>query len=501
MNKIIDIHSHMFNLKYLPLAGILVRYSKGKIPTRIAKGIEWLMLKGIDKALQKEQINLIENFDLTEYEIPLSEFLDKKFEYKNDSIINFTEEELIEAFFTFTNVNDLLFGKLGDAISEFENSHQEFINSGTISLSEFKKTPSDKKIVFIRYRIKVFKKMLKWILKQYSVIKNHIKWFIFMRNNEEDIYTSIKEDEINVSLFVHHMMDVDHFFNKSSDNLIFKSRYNFERQQLPYMQSLNSNHEKLIGFVAFNPARDNYQEIIKDAINNKGFKGVKFYPPMGYRAFEDKKYSNQINWLLSYCQAKGIPIMTHCNNAGFESYPEKSGINSNPKFWGEALKIYPNLFLCLGHAGGSEGWFSKIQTTDRLIENEISSSDICDDSNIQEQNWNKSYAAFVFKLCVKYDNVYCDFSYIDDMINSKGQFDNEKEKILRQRLLNLLQSEKSFKKKIMYGSDWHMLFREGKNKVYLKSYINFFSNGLLKKYSEDFFYNNALKYLSLSNIN
>jgi len=491
----------MFNLKYLPLAGILVRYSKGKISKRIAKGIEWVLLKGIDKSLQKEQINLIKGFDLTEYEIPLSEFLNEKFDYENDSIIGLTEEELIGALYSLTNVNDLLFGKLADAISDFENPQQEFINSETISLSEFEKMPSDKKIVFIRYRIKVFKKMLRWILKQYSIIKNHIKWFIFMRNNEEDIYSGIKEDEKNVTLFVHHMMDVDHFFNKKTDNLIFKSRYDFELQQLPYMQSLNSNHDKLIGFVAFNPARSNYQEIIKDAINNKGFKGVKFYPPMGYKAFDDENYSDQIDWLFSYCEAERIPIMTHCNNAGFESYPKKSGIYSNPKYWEQALENYPKLFLCLGHGGGSEGWFSDVQNTDKLIANEISRDDIYDDSNLQKKNWNNSYAALVFKLCVKYNNVYCDFSYIDDMINSKGQFDNEKKKILRQRLLNLLQSEKSFEMKIMYGSDWHMLFREGKNKVYLKSYINFFSNDQLKEYSEGFFYNNAIKYLSLSNIN
>lgn len=505
MTKIIDIHSHMFNLKYLPVAGILRRYSRNIISHRIATGLEWMLLLGIDKQFQAEQDKKIASGKLEEFNTPLSEFLDADpFDYSIEDIIKFKPKDTIKAMLTMVRVSDLLVGPLKDAIDEYEMvNSDEPLEDQFRNMNNFSNLSSDDKRLFIGLRIRVLKRMLNWVVKKFKEIRDYLKWFAFMRNSEEEIYRYInKIDAPGVEYYLHLMMDVDHYFNKKG-KLRYKSRFNFETEQIPKMQALTSDHKKLIAFVAFSPARDKSLETVKDAIENKGFKGVKFYPPLGYKAYSDKnpKYRSRIKQLFQYCSDQKIPVFTHCNNKGFEAHPKiKSGYNANPKFWEMALMEHPNLILCLGHAGGSEGWFSENLDSDYTNASDIQAKDISDKSSIQEKNWNKSYAALVYKLCVTYDNVYCDTSYLDDMIKSNGHFNSRLKENYRIRLLKLFQEGEGFNKKIMYGSDWHMLFQEGKNKVYLKLYKEFFldeRNGLLA-YSEDYFYKNALNYLKLN---
>jgi len=500
MEKIIDIHSHMFNLKYLPVAGIIRRYSNNKIPHKIATGIEWLLLKGIDESISIKHQKMIENIDLIKFNVPV-----KKVEINNyliEEIIDYDPDDTVNAMVSLADNTDLLIGELSDAIDEFEKRYSDVLNiNRSINLDSISNMNSEEMVESIEIRAQSLKRMLSWIVEKFKELANYMKWFLFMRNSEEDIYNHISViDENGVEKYVFLMMDVDHFFNEE-DSLKYKSRYDYENDQISKMQHLISNHDSLIGFVAFNPERNNYMEIIEDAIDFKGFKGVKFYPPMGYNAGCDEKYEKQIDTLLEYCSKNKIPLFTHCNNKGFEAYPKNnSGYMSNPKYWEKALEKYNDLILCLGHGGGSEGWFCKNSDRDKIKAAEISSYTTKDSSIEQSENWNNSYAALVFKLCVEYDNVYCDTSYLDDMINSDGSFEEELKENFNKRLLKLFNSEPRFRKKIMYGSDWHMLFKEGKNKVYLNLYKDFFNDTDLKIYKEDFFYNNAIDYLRLNEI-
>lgn len=502
MRKIIDIHSHMFNIKYLPVAGILRRYSNNKISHLVAKGVEWLILKGVDESYSNNhkkniKLNGLENFDSSVNDILKLE----NRTYNIDDVIDFNIDDTIDAMIGMASTPDLEVKELSDAIDEFEkmnpDNSNEIINIRTQKISAMS---SIQKSEFLFYRARIFRRMLNWVVRTFKKIKDHIKWFIFMRNSEEVIYKHItKVDEKGVEKYLHLMMDVDYFFNDNGSKR-YKSNYDFETEQIPNMQKLNSKHNNLIGFVAFNPSRDNCMEIVKSAIENKGFKGVKFYPPLGYRACKNhnEKYETRIDTLLQYCVVNEIPLFTHCNNKGFEANPDSnSGYDANPKYWEKVLEKYENLILCLGHGGGTEGWFAENRETDKVIANEINSADTVDDSKKQKENWNHSYAALVFKLCVKYDNVYCDASYLDDMINSKGNFVKIPKNNFKKRLVELFNSEPVFSQKIMYGSDWHMLFREGKNKVYLKLYKDFFSENELIGYSKDFFYNNAVRFLKL----
>jgi hypothetical protein len=55
-----------------------------------------------------------------------------------------------------------------------------------------------------------------------------------------------------------------------------------------------------------------------------------------------------------------------------------------------------------------------------------------------------------------------------------------------------------FGNKIMYGSDWHMIEKEGKHREYLDIFNGLFSDPDLKPWQRAFFCRNAIAYLQLS---
>ena len=263
---IIDIHCHMFNLKYLPIAGILVRYSHGWIPNLVARGVEWLLLRNTGESFSADNENFsdIKKYSNDTYNIKLTDYLKKEqFEYKVREIFSFEPENSIDAIENMVYVGDLMEGEFSKALMEFEKLDNPDNENG-ILIEHFSEDDE------IKYRAGLLRRMLRKIIDVLEMGLNYIRWFIFMTNSENDIYTHItKKDAKEASVFLHMMMDVDHFFNKNKNNLKYESYFDYETQ-VSNMQKLNSQHGNLIGFVAFNPARKGSLEIVKKAIKEKG---------------------------------------------------------------------------------------------------------------------------------------------------------------------------------------------------------------------------------------
>ena len=338
----------------------------------------------------------------------------------------------------------------------------------------------------------LFERLIEWICTKVKQMANYFKWFRFMQNSEEDILRYLMTKDGNgVTLYIHHMMDVDNYFNDPGAPHRYSSYFD-HIEQISNMASLNQKYDgSIYAFAAFDPSREDGLEIIRDAIEVKGFRGIKFYPPMGYRPFDDPDYGNRIDRLYQYCIANDVPIFAHCNKEGFEAQPAThSGHNSNPMYWYQVLKMYPTLRLCLAHAGGGEGWFAEPSATDQVHHGEI--TDLPPDAGEKQENWNSSYAKIVYKLCLSFINVYCDVAYLDEL-SHVSKYSN-----IRLRLQKLFAAEPGFSKKIIYGSDWHMLFQEGINQTYMSNYMELFDEiGFTEQNREDFFWNNALDYLKL----
>ncbi len=121
IQKVIDMHCHLFNLNYLPVAGILRRYGGQYISPLIARGIEWLLLKNTAESfpVQTEQLEL--NLHEDDYNTSLDQYLGKaQFAFGINDVFEFKVNDSISAIVSMTRVGDVLSGPLSDALNDYQ---------------------------------------------------------------------------------------------------------------------------------------------------------------------------------------------------------------------------------------------------------------------------------------------------------------------------------------------------------------------------------------------
>ena len=121
-----------------------------------------------------------------------------------------------------------------------------------------------------------------------------------------------------------------------------------------------------------------------------------------------------------------------------------------------------------------------------------------------QEQWSKgNYAQKVVELCVKYPNVYCDVSHLHQILNKNlpsglvDQSNRSAFEIVRDRVITVIEEFPDFAKKIMYGSDWHMVKMLNRTDRFLEAFQKLYSHEKLLKYKDNFFYINALRWLNI----
>ena len=272
----------------------------------------------------------------------------------------------------------------------------------------------------------------------------------------------------HIDHFVVHMMDLGPHYEGST------MRY---EEQVARTEALLSAFPKFIGFVAWSPQRANSLDIIQDAIKNRGFKGVKFYPPSGYRPTSNQRVpggnagdiDKANDGLFKWCASEGVPLFAHCAPGDMEYARGAGAYLSHPKYWQQVLKRHGTLRLCLGHAGGEVAWFGP------------------DDE--QYADWRKP----VVELCLKHDGVFCEFGPLDGDYKPKwiDRFKN--------RLSSLAANPATvpFMNKICFGSDYHLLLRHDNSGEYSTFFQQIFQDPRLACFADRFFDRNARMWLGL----
>ena len=115
------------------------------------------------------------------------------------------------------------------------------------------------------------------------------------------------------------------------------------------------------------PAGTSAIDLVRFAIEQSGFVGVKIYPPVGFRPLDnatlgpthpepDKNPASldlALRALYAYCEAEQVPIMSHTGPSnGFEP---GFGMLGMPDNWRPVLAAYPALRLNLAHFGHLQG--------------------------------------------------------------------------------------------------------------------------------------------------
>jgi len=190
------------------------------------------------------------------------------------------------------------------------------------------------------------------------------------------------------------------------------------------VEAVNSkyNRTRMLPFVAADPNRQNVVELVIEALDNRGFKGVKIYPVMGFTPDDKRLYP-----IYEHCEGNQIPITAHCENGGIPGLEEYYQL-ADPKYWGPVLRDFPLLTLNLAH-------------------NDRTGSD-----------WQPEIAG----LIIKYPHVYTDISYDTEMLYTPGAYFSDIKRMLR---------TPKIQDRLLYGTDWYM----GRCLWTEKSYLKWFT--------------------------
>jgi len=213
---------------------------------------------------------------------------------------------------------------------------------------------------------------------------------------------------------------------------------------LKALDELRDVYPRILPFYMADCRDENMNSFFDHFLLQKAWTGVKAYPPLGTFP-QDERY----NYVYEKCQELGIPIMAHCTYGSpvhfkgkkkelkkllGSQYDKKLSKKdncskfTNPLNWAIVAKRYPDLKICLAHAGGSEQWkewLSRPGDKDNLL-NEI------------------------IEIMREYPNIYTDISFT---ANKDFAVD----------VLYTLLTEPKFKfihNRILFGSDWYMNLTE-----------------------------------------
>lgn len=101
--------------------------------------------------------------------------------------------------------------------------------------------------------------------------------------------------------------------------------------------------------------------IVREEHTRKRFFGVKFYPPLGFDAWpKDKEERKKVEAIYTFCTTYDLPIITHCDDQGFRTYPTKYSWEwTSPNHYIPALEQYPELRIDFAHFGTQYNGLSK----------------------------------------------------------------------------------------------------------------------------------------------
>jgi predicted TIM-barrel fold metal-dependent hydrolase len=108
------------------------------------------------------------------------------------------------------------------------------------------------------------------------------------------------------------------------------------------------------------------------------FAGVKVYPPLGFDPWPDADDARgalereKAELLWSFCEERGIPVTTHCDDQGFRTVSlEESLLYTSPERWAPVLERHPSLRLDFAHFGAQYlrtlGRGPSTEWTDRIV--------------------------------------------------------------------------------------------------------------------------------------
>jgi predicted TIM-barrel fold metal-dependent hydrolase len=329
--------------------------------------------------------------------------------------------------------------------------------------------------------------------KKYDRIKQYLKTY---RSSIDDVTHSYMKElgRAKIDICTPLMMDLTRASSAlETDDLPYTNKDGFPNQIDLISQQAAAYPWQIFPFVMFDPRREKSDEICITALEEKGFIGVKMYPPLGYHPSwrvmkepgpmwddvieADPDAAIRLKKLYTYCGEKKIPITTHASIGGaYSVYKEEEGRITGAwplteiSNWLDAIHEY-NLKINFAHFGGN--YLHKILHKRQ-----------------QSLNWRRQILSFIArsKSNRHFGKLYTDLSF-HDMAHSrktKAQYFSD----LRQLLEN-----PEYSSRILYGSDASMTSHTWTEAAFMKPFkANLDTNAqnkIFKDNAVDFLFENA----------
>ena len=250
------------------------------------------------------------------------------------------------------------------------------------------------------------------------------------------------------------------------------------RGQLPGV-----NRGQLHPFVGFDPRGQVRAEmagltqtpfdVVRDAVEHRGFLGVKLYPPMGWRplgntatvdmtAAEAQRLDVVLRNFYNWCVEEDVPITAHANRSNFahQDFADFAG----PVGWTQVLKAFPDLRVNLGHFGGAAKQLGSASWPVQMVDLAIGHKNVYVDTGNHKTHDAKLASAYLGALA---------------------------------SLLKPPSPRAEMLRRIMFGSDWFMLAVYPNHQAFLPTYEALFDQHFDKTRTSDFLGGNALRFLGL----
>lgn len=318
-----------------------------------------------------------------------------------------------------------------------------------------------------------------------SLVPRAIRWAkVFGRSRLDITRLLIKAFDRRVDLFCPMLVDLDSGLGEAAQTTLAQ-QVDLQEQisRLSMLGRMGSASGRVHPFVAFDPRREvrarlGKQEttpfdLVQDAVLNRGFIGVKLYPPMGWRPIgnqaaldmtpvEAREVDVVLRKFYRWCEKEQVPITAHCNQ-GIHAHSLYADYAS-PRHWTTVLDKHRRLRVNLGHFGGArakepmDGWPWLIARA--MEKHEHLYADVGNHS-VHNQRITDAYFAMLRAM--------------------QGEREREGEAKLGERL--------------MLGSDWYMSAIHPENERFLDRYLDLYDDSFGSDATAAFAGKNARSFL------
>jgi hypothetical protein len=296
----------------------------------------------------------------------------------------------------------------------------------------------------------------------------------------------------------------------------FKRPYYEFKQQLERMGKLaDTTGGRLLSFGAVDPFRTDWLDYVRHGINH-GAKGFKIYPPMGVRPFDDLNYKTAVS------SKAPVEYQERAKNPAPTIHAQRVMAELLPYFSRNELRLFAHCTPIGFEAETGYGVYSDPNLWRRAIE-EANADNLWlflghggGTSDIDWNGWaaktdaefEKTFAHAAVQLAQDYDNVYLGLGYIFDILG--GDDTSSHQRFTRRLADHILQDKPAGAKhhirdKLCYGTDWSMPNAIGRTRSYLEAFYTFFddledTHGAPASVASNFFEGNARRYLGLPQV-